>query len=218
MWLSDRDIDLLAESRAAISHNPLSNLYLGSGVARVPELRRRGVPVGIGSDGPNCGSTLSHFEVMKLAAVLHRPGEKEADRWVGPRDAFRMATIDGARALGLDRAIGSIEEGKQADLVLLDAASPEFVPLNDPLWQLVFGQSGRAVDTVIVAGEVVYEGGRPTRFDVSDLLKEADEVGRRLTERARPGLARLMRLEPYLRETYLALLREFESISVAGPG
>jgi 5-methylthioadenosine/S-adenosylhomocysteine deaminase len=211
VWLSDRDLDLLAESRAAISHNPLSNLYLGSGIARAPELLRRGVAVGIGSDGPNCGSTMSMFEVMKLAAVLHRPGETESDRWIGPREAFRMATIGGARALTLDGEIGSIEEGKQADLVVLDAASPEFVPLNEPLWQLVYGQSGRAVDMVMVAGEVVFEGGRPTRFDVSDLLKEGDEVARRLTERARPGLARLSRLERYLRETYQALLREFDA-------
>ena len=211
VWLDDRDLDLMAEHGAAISHNPLSNLYLGSGIARVPELLRRGVAVGIGSDGPNCGSTTSLFEVMKLAAVVHRLGERDGGRWIGSREAFRMATIGGARALGLDREIGSIEAGKRADLVMLDARSPEFVPLNDPVWQLVYGESGAAVDRVIVNGAVVFEHGHPTRFDAEALVEEADEVGRRLTARARPALARMSRLEPYLTETYHALLHEFDT-------
>ena len=211
VWLDDRDLDLMAEHGAAISHNPLSNLYLGSGIARVPELLRRGVAVGIGSDGPNCGSTTSLFEVMKLAALVHRLGEPDGERWIGARQAFRMATIGGARALGLDREIGSIEAGKRADLVMLNARSPELVPLNDPVWQLVYGESGAAVDRVIVNGAVVFEHGDPTQFDAEALIEEADEVGRRLTARARPALARMARLEPYLTETYRALLHEFDT-------
>jgi len=211
VWLDDRDMDLMAEHGAAISHNPLSNLYLGSGIARIPELLRRGVTVGIGSDGPNCGSTTSLFEVMKLAALVHRFRERDADRWIGAREAFRMATIGGARALGLDREIGSLEEGKRADLVMLDARSPEFLPLNDPVWQLVYGESGAAVNRVIVDGAVVFEHGRPTRFDADALVEEADDVGRRLSERARPALGRMSRFEPYLTETYRALLEEFDA-------
>lgn len=210
VWLADRDLDLLAEHRAAISHNPQSNLYLGSGVARAPELVRRGVAVGIGSDGPNCGSASSLFEVMKLAALVHRVGEREAERWIAPREAFRMATIGGARALGLHREIGSIEVGKRADLVMLDARAPEFVPLNDPVWQLVYGESGAAVQRVVVDGVVVFEHGRPTRFDAPALLAEADEIGQRLAARARPALARMSRFEPYLTATYRALLEEFD--------
>jgi cytosine/adenosine deaminase-related metal-dependent hydrolase len=148
---------------------------------------------------------------MKLAAVVHRLGERDGGRWIGSREAFRMATIGGARALGLDREIGSIEAGKRADLVMLDARSPEFVPLNDPVWQLVYGESGAAVDRVIVNGAVVFEHGHPTRFDAEALVEEADEVGRRLTARARPALARMSRLEPYLTETYHALLHEFDT-------
>src|SRR5262245_31896108 len=181
-------MDLMADAGAAVSHNPLSNLYLGSGIARVPELLRRGVTVGIGSDGPNCGSTGSLFEIMKLAAVVHRTGEPRGDRWIGPRDAFRMATIGGARALGLGHEVGSVEDGKKADLVLLDAGAPAFVPLNDALWQLVYGESGRAVATVIVNGDIVFDGGRPVHFDVDALLEEAAATGRRLSERARAGL------------------------------
>jgi 5-methylthioadenosine/S-adenosylhomocysteine deaminase len=211
VWLNDRDLDLMAERGAAISHNPLSNLYLGSGIAGVLQLLRRGVTVGIGSDGPNCGSTTSLFEVMKLAALVHRPSERDAERWIGPREAFRMATIGGARALGLDREIGSVEVGKRADLVMLDARAPTFVPLNDPVWQLVYGESGSAVDRVIVNGAVVFAHGRPTRFDAEALVEEADDVGRRLTARAHPALTRMSRFEPYLTDTYRALLDEFDS-------
>jgi 5-methylthioadenosine/S-adenosylhomocysteine deaminase len=209
VWLSDADLDLMAEAGAAVCHNPLSNLYLGSGIARVPELLRRGVAVGIGSDGPNCGSTTSLFEIMKLAAVVHRPGEPDAQRWLGPDDAFRMATLGGARALGLDHDIGSIEAGKKADLVLLDARAPALVPLNDPVAQLVYGESGSAVTTVLVGGEVVVERGHPTRFDPADLVAEASEIGARIAEQARPGLARAAELTPHVHETYQALLRAF---------
>jgi guanine deaminase len=211
VWLTDGDLDRLAGSGAGVSHNPLSNLYLGSGIARLPELLRRGVAVGLGSDGPNCGASGPLFEVMKLAACVHRIGEPDGDRWVSAQDAFRMATIGGARALGLDAEIGSIEPGKRADLVLLDADAPHLVPLNDPVRQLVYGETGQAVDTVLVDGEVVLAGGRPTRFDPAAVTSEARERGARLRERALPHLARGRELHPHLRDANLALIREFEA-------
>ena len=211
VWLGDRDLDLMAQSKAAISHNPLSNLYLGSGIARVPELLARGVAVGIGSDGPNCGSTTSLVEIMKLATIVHRLGETDGRRWMSAADAFRMATLGGARALGLERAIGSIEPGKKADLVLLDADAPAFVPLNDPVMQLVYGETGSAVRTVLVNGEVVVDDGRTTRLDVGALVSEAAERGARLATHIRPALARVAQLEPYLRDAYLSLVDAFEA-------
>lgn len=211
VWLADGDIDLMAEARAGVCHNPLSNLYLGSGIARVPEMLRRGIAVGIGSDGPNCGSSASLFEVMKFAAVIHRVREDDGGQWISARDAFRMATIGGAQALGLDHEIGSLEVGKKADVVLLDADAPSLVPLNDPVRQLVYGETGSAVETVMVNGEVVFDGGKPTRFDSAAVLAEAAELGSSLREHAEPGLAQASTLEPYLKEAYLGLIREFEA-------
>jgi len=210
VWLTDGDLDRLASAGAGVSHNPLSNLYLGSGVARLPELLRRGIAVGLGSDGPNCGAAGPLFEVMKLAACVHRITEPDGNRWISAQDAFRMATIGGARALGLDGEIGSIEPGKRADLVLLDADTPQFVPLNDPVTQLVYGETGQAVQTVLVNGEVVLDGGRPARFDPAPLVAEARERGARLRERALPLLARGRELHPYLQDAYRALIHEFE--------
>jgi 5-methylthioadenosine/S-adenosylhomocysteine deaminase len=213
VWLTDRDLDLIAEANAGVSHNPLSNLYLGSGIARVPELLQRGVAVGIGSDGVNCGSSASLFEVMKLAAVLHRIREEEGNRWVSAEDAFRMATIGGARALGLDHEIGSIEVGKKADIVLLNGEAPSFVPLNDPVMQLVYGETGSSVKRVLVNGKEVIAEDRPTEFDLEAILTEANELGSRLRERAKIGLTQASVLKPYLQKVYLSLMQEFKDMS-----
>jgi cytosine/adenosine deaminase-related metal-dependent hydrolase len=209
VWLTDGDLDLMAEASASVCHNPLSNLYLGSGIARVPDLLRRGVAVGIGSDGLNCGSSASLFEVMKLAAVVHRIGETNGRRWVSARDAFRMATITGAQALGLDHEIGSIEVGKKADIVLLNIEDANFVPLNEPVMQLVYGETGSSVDIVLVNGKEILKDGRPMLFDPISLLAEAHELGSRLREKAKSSLARVFLLERYLEEVYLSLVQEF---------
>jgi cytosine/adenosine deaminase-related metal-dependent hydrolase len=213
VWLTDGDLDLVAATGAGISHNPLSNLYLGSGIARLPELLRRGIPVGIGSDGPNCGAAGPLFEVMKLAAIVHRIGEPDGGRWPSTRDAFRLATIGGARALGLEAEVGSIEPGKKADLVLLDADAVSLVPLNDAVSQLVYWESGQAVRTVLVDGEVVLDDGRPTRFDAAALLAEARERAARLRERIAPGLARARELDAPLLAAYSDLLGSFPGTS-----
>jgi cytosine/adenosine deaminase-related metal-dependent hydrolase len=213
VWLTNKDIELLSEAHAGISHNPVSNLYLGSGVARIPDLLRSGVAIGIGTDGPNCCSNTSLFEVMKLASILHRVYEVNSEQWISALDAFRMATIGGARALGLDKEIGSIEVGKKADMVLLKADTPNFIPLNDPVMQIVYGETGSNVETVIVDGEVVFSDGESTRFDSSAVLAEAKELGSMLRERSRSGLANAYALKPYLQEAYLALTREFDTLS-----
>jgi cytosine/adenosine deaminase-related metal-dependent hydrolase len=213
VWLTDGDLDLVAEAGAGVSHNPLSNLYLGSGIARLPEMLRRGIPVGVGSDGPNCGAASPLFEVMKLAAIVHRIGEPDGARWPSTRDAFRLGTIGGARALGLDRDVGSIEAGKKADLVLLDADAVSLVPLNDPVSQLVYWESGQSVRTVVVNGEIVLDEGRPTRFDADALRAEARERAARLRERITPGIARARDLDAPLLAAFRDLLRDADPSS-----
>lgn len=217
VWLADADLDRLAEAQVGVSHNPMSNLYLGNGIARIPELLRRGVAVGIGSDGPNCGSNTSLFEVMKLAAIVHRSHEVDAREWISVREAFRMATIGGAQVLGLAQDIGSLEVGKKADVVLLNADAPQYVPCNDPVSQMVYGETGSAVETVIVNGDIVFESGHPTRFDATSLLAEVRELGEHARRQAEAGMAALAPLEPFMWQAYFNLIQEGETPNAAAP-
>lgn len=117
-----------------------------------------------------------------------------------------MATIGGAQMLGLAHDIGSLEVGKKADVVLIDTQTPQYIPYNDPVAQMVYGETGHAVDTVIVNGNVVYEEGKPTRFDAASLLTEALELGADARRQAEAGIDGFNALEPYMWQAYLNLL------------
>jgi cytosine/adenosine deaminase-related metal-dependent hydrolase len=129
--------------------------------------------VALGTDGTSSNDNLILHNAMHIAAVMHRPQEGRRERWVTARDVLRMATQGGAQAMLREGAIGSIEVGKRADLVLYDLSRPWWVPLNDPVQQLVYGENGSSVDTVMVDGRVVVEAGRVTAFDAGALLAAA---------------------------------------------
>jgi len=172
VWLTPHDIDLLASSGASVQHNPQSNLKLGSGIAPVPAMLKAGVNVSLGSDG--CGSieNANMLKVMHSMALIHKMRGDDYAHWVGADDAFHAATAAGAKALGLDDMIGQIRPGMRADLSLWRTDSIPFVPLNDPLRQLVFNETGANLASVFVDGEPVLEQGRLTRVDETSLLEE----------------------------------------------
>jgi 5-methylthioadenosine/S-adenosylhomocysteine deaminase len=201
IWLDDDDVARIAAAGASVVHNPASNLKLGSGLAAVAQLLRAGVNVALGCDGTSSNDGQSILESMKLAALVHHVTDPDYRRWLTPSDVFRMATSGGARAALWDTAIGAIESGRRADLVLLDRRTPAFSPLNDPLAQLVYAESGHAVRMVIVDGRVVVEEGRPVTADLGKACDRLQEIGERLrVERARTfAIAR--RLEPIWRKT-----------------
>jgi 5-methylthioadenosine/S-adenosylhomocysteine deaminase len=138
--------------------------------------------VALGTDGASTNDNLDLHEAMRLALFLQRPGELDRRRWPTSRDAFGMATLAGAKALLCD-GLGTLRTGAPADLVLHDLARPAWVPLNDPLHQLVFGATGATVDTVIVAGRVLVRQGRITAFDPEPVLREANRLMRHLAAR-----------------------------------
>lgn len=183
IYVSEEDIALLAGSGTTIVHNPVSNLRIGDGVAPVVEMARAGVPLALGTDGPSTNDNLNLFEEVKLAAILHRTQGASRDRWIADREALAMGTVGGARALGLAGELGTVAEGARADLVLLDLDTPQFTPLNDVLRQIVYADCGRAVDTVIVDGRIVVEGGRAATIDEPALLSRARAL--RAASRAR---------------------------------
>lgn len=176
VWVDEHEQSLMAERDVKVLHCPGSNLKLGSGLAPIVEMRAKGISVSLGADGAACNNHLDMFEEMRLAAVLqsvrHQPGVLTA------RDAVWMATREGARALGLEHEIGSIEAGKKADLILVDAQGP------DPYSAIVYGSRGTNVRATIVDGELLVDEGRPTRWDARDVAAVARSEAAALAARA----------------------------------
>jgi 5-methylthioadenosine/S-adenosylhomocysteine deaminase len=176
VWVDDDEQSLMAERGVKVLHCPGSNLKLGSGLAPVVEMRAKGISVSLGADGAACNNHLDMFEEMRLAAVLqsvrHQPGALTA------RDVVWMATREGAKALGLDHDIGSIEPGKKADLILVDAHGV------DPYSAVVYASRGTDVRTTIVDGQVLIDEFRPTRWDFNDIKAIAHAEATALAARA----------------------------------
>ena len=187
VWIERAEVQTLARAGVTVVHNPLSNLALGSGIMPLTKLRDAGVQIGLGTDSPNSGGHHSIFESMRLGASLPRALEPDSSRWPGPDDLFRYATLGGARALGLEDRIGSIQPGKAADLVLLKRTTA-LTPLNDPVRQIVFCERGDSVDTVIVDGRIVVRGSRLLTLDEDQVLEQAQAAGEALFERSRGNL------------------------------
>jgi 5-methylthioadenosine/S-adenosylhomocysteine deaminase len=152
------DLDLLAATDTKVSHNPCSNLYLGSGFAPVPAMQRRGITVGLASDGPASSSNHSMLQAMKFAALLHKGVHRDPEIMTAEK-ALEMATIDGARALGMADRIGSLEPGKRADVVVLDMGNLCVTPVHAAVSALVYSQRGDEVSRVYVDGRLVVADG-----------------------------------------------------------
>jgi 5-methylthioadenosine/S-adenosylhomocysteine deaminase len=180
IWLDDREMDLMASSGASAVHNPASNLKLGSGIAPVAKLKARGVNVALGTDGGDTSDSYSIFEQMRLAAYLSRITTEDPDNWITASDALSMGTVNGAQAIPAWRGkIGKIKPGYRADLVLLKP-SLRLRPLRDIVHQLVFCEGGQSVDTVLVDGEVVVEGGRLTNVDEESLIRRVEPISKKM--------------------------------------
>jgi 5-methylthioadenosine/S-adenosylhomocysteine deaminase len=190
VWLDDREIRVLAETGTAIAHCPCSNMKLASGPARIGALRAAGVTVGLGSDGEKENNNLDLIEEMKFASLLEKVAT--LDPTVGdPWDVLRMATIDGAKALGLDAVTGSLEPGKRADVVTVDLRGLHTTPVlrsgdfNVPA-HLVFSASGHDVRDVWVDGRHLVSAGTVLSVDVEDVRALAQGAAEELFERRRP--------------------------------
>lgn len=174
--LTDDDIALLDRPGVGLSHNPGSNLKLQSGTARIPDLVGRRLAVGLGTDSAASNDALDLWKEIYLAAVLHAwpEGARPAGR------ALEMATSEGARALGLEQEIGSIEVGKRADFILVDLADPRFAPGNDLARHLVYAGRAADVTTTVVDGEVLMEDRRLTRLDMAAIAAACREAAQRI--------------------------------------
>ena len=207
VWVSERELQLLAEKQATVVHNPTSNLFLGSGIAPLLQMKEAGVNVALGTDGANCNGAQSMFESMKLAAILSNLGVADFMRWVHATDVLEMATTSSAAALGLEHRIGSLDVGKEADFIIINPKVSSLVPLNDLVWQLVYGRTDLAVTDVYVAGNKVVENGRLLTVDEEDLFNEALQRGRSLLRRMERKYGSIRNQHSNIREAMLAVLK-----------
>ncbi|KAL3481411.1 hypothetical protein BJX99DRAFT_218969 [Aspergillus californicus] len=184
--LDDNDINLLASSGTHVAHCPTSNAKLASGICRVPDLLEAGVNVGVGTDGAPCNNTCDLLQEMKLAAIIHK--SISYDPTSVPAEAvLEMATINGAKALGLQDSIGSLEVGKKADFVAIDARGIHMQPWFNPVSAVVYTATGRDVDVVVVDGRMVVRGGELLSMDEAEIVREAKRRSREVVERAGLG-------------------------------
>jgi 5-methylthioadenosine/S-adenosylhomocysteine deaminase len=193
VWLSDHEIELLARHNVGVAHNPVSNMKLASGAARVVDLLASGVAVGLGTDGEKENNNLDMFEEMKVSSLLAKLSSLDAsalDAWT----VCRMATITGARAIGLDTEIGSIEIGKQADLIAVRTDTPRMTPLltgseGNLHHNLVHAVQGGDVDMTMVAGRIVVDVGKLLTADIHELIADANATVPELFRRRAEWLA-----------------------------
>ena len=182
VWADEDDQRLLASRDVKVMHCPGSNLKLGSGIAPVVEMRRKGITVSLGADGAACNNRLDMFEEMRLAAVLqavrHEPGALPA------RDVLWMATRSGAKTLGLEHEIGSVETGKKADLIRVRRQDVHLAPDVDPYSTLVYATRGSDVRTTIVDGDVLVDNGEPVRVSRVEVALDAQHAAREIARRA----------------------------------
>jgi len=207
IWIDRDDMRRIADAGGAVAHNPLSNLRLGSGLAAVRAMLDCGLTVGIGTDATNTSDTQNMFEATRLTSYLSRirgPGYRE---WLSAEEAFTLATGGSARVLGFGGELGAIVPNACADLVFLDLGHINYVPLRDALLQLVNGESGAAVDAVMVGGRFVLRGGKLLTVDEAKMRRDAESARERL-DKANDGTLRIARaLEDWVGEFCIAQAR-----------
>jgi cytosine/adenosine deaminase-related metal-dependent hydrolase len=182
-----------------VAHNPASNLKLGSGIAPTHELLDRGVTVALGTDGSMSSDNQNLFEAMRFAALVNKIRfPHRTDAWLGAREVFAMATLGGARALGMAEDIGAIAPGRKADLILLQADSVFLRPMNHALNALVYAETGADVRTVLIGGRVVLDNGQVLTVDEHRVRAQAQEAAARLRNRNVEAWALAEQLAPYV--------------------
>lgn len=172
---TDRDLDILKEKGVSVVTNPASNMKLGNGFAPVAAMLEKGINVCLGTDGAASNNSLNLFHELSLLTLIHK-GVNKTPQCVSAREGFRIATINGARALGLEREIGSIEAGKKADLAILNLNTPSLTPRNNLIAGLSYSANGSEVETVIIDGKITMEDRKILTIDEELVYKKINEI------------------------------------------
>ena len=181
IYISDEDIENLKQhkDRVGIAHNPISNCKLSSGICDVVKLKKNGITVGLGTDGIGSTTTLDMFEEMKTAAYLQKVHAKEP-AIISAYDILKMATIEGAKVLGLDKEIGTIEVGKKADIIFIKTDKIHLCPENDVCANIVYSANGADVEKVMIDGKIVMQNRKMTNLDEKEVMRKVKKIAKRL--------------------------------------
>lgn len=183
IWLSEEEMELIRKSRTKVLHCPSANLKLGSGIARIPEMIDSGVTVSVGADGAPCNNNLDVFHEMRLAALIQKP--RLGPTAMNAEQVMTMATISGARALGIEQDTGSIEINKKADLVLLDLNQPHAHPRENIYSQIVYSAKSSDVQTVLIDGKIIMKNRELKTLDIESVMAESTHELKKLSKRLR---------------------------------
>ena len=181
VYLTDEDIAILADHRVRVVHNPQSNMKLASGIARVPEMLAADITVALGTDGASSNNNLDMVEELRACALLHKVNSMNP-QVIPAYQALEMATVNGARALGLESEVGMLKPGMKADLILVDLEQLHYYPHHDIVAHLAYAGQSADVDTVIVDGRILMENRRLTTIDEQQVKAEVKKVAARLIE------------------------------------
>ncbi len=179
--LAEKDMQIIKKHDVKVAYNPIANMKLASGIAKIHDLLELGVTVGIGTDGAASNNSLDMFESMKVAALLQKISYMDPTVLPAER-ALKMATLEGAKVLGIGNDVGSLEVGKKADLILIDIDKPHLTPTHDFYANLVYSARGSDVDTLIVDGEILMEDREVKTLNESRVMKKAQETAKDLME------------------------------------
>ena len=174
VWITPKEQKMLADTGTKVAHNPVSNLMLGDGIAPIPELLELGVDVGIGVDGAASNNSQDMFEAMKFCLLQHRANWIDASI-IKPEDVLEMATIQSAKTLRMEDEIGSLEEGKKADITICGTNQIQMTPNVKPISNLVMSTNGFNVDTVIIDGKIVLENKEFTKINKNEIIEQANK-------------------------------------------
>lgn len=180
--LTDMDIAIIKNRKVKVSHNPISNLKLASGISPVPKMLTNKVTVSLGTDSPCSNNTADMFEIMKTTALLHK-GVNKNPTLMPAQQILEMATLEGARALSWEQEIGSIEVGKKADLAIINLRKPHLCPIYNEVSHLVYAAKSADVETVIIDGKIVMENRKLTSLKIEKVMEMAEKAKSNLLER-----------------------------------
>jgi len=176
-WLDEEEQGVLAQYGVRVSHVPKSNMKLAGGIAPIPAMQSRGISVALGTDGSASNNDLDLFREMDTAAKIHKVATLDPTV-INARTVVRMATSEGAMALGLEDRIGSLEVGKDADLIILDLNQPHLTPMYNPFSHLVYAVSGADVLTSVINGKVIMENRKLCHLDLETIMKEVNDIAK----------------------------------------